>query len=423
MSAIRREAARGNIIELTRIDGEDVAILDSKVEVKTGVVVFDFDKTNRKPAVRANEFATLLRDPLLATALSGCTNMEQRKNVLRPFCATGYKVDFFASDPTPTQAPEPEPEPVAPPQGSPTATIDTSDLVTQAQLQSALVRQNNELASEIERLEHELRTLAPTVIQVGSNEPVTFGAGELVHEAAPQIIEDMEDGLHVYMTGGPGTGKSRLAMTVYRALGFSEDDVVIFPVSNMDQKNSLLGWRLPTTGEYIKGPLHHAFEGRPVMLEELDSGNGASMTATNNVLDSPYVTFPDGTTMRRPDKLFILGAGNTTGKGGDMMFLRNQMDGATRNRWVFHFVDYDRNIERGVVAPILGDRTDAWLNHCWSIREALSGERVVFSTRNITAGAKMLRRGRDIATITERALLPGESRDIVAKSGALNFRA
>lgn len=408
-------AARGTIVELTMHDGREVAVLRDydATEVRDGIVTIDFVKGQSRPAIRANEVATLLRDPHLANLLAPCKNMDERKAVLIPLAHQGYRVQDFLLDP------EPEPEPVAPPQGSPPVSADIAEALDQ--LRARIDTVDGTLAMEIAALGRKVDTLAPTVISVAGHEPVTFEPGELVHESTAEVIESLEDGLHPYLTGEPGTGKSRLVYTAAKALGFSPDDIVIFPVSNMDQKGSLLGWTLPTTGEYVKGPLHHAFEGKLTALEELDAGNGAAMTAINIVLDAPYVTFPNGETLERPDRLFIIGCGNTVGKGGDMMFLRNQMDAATRNRWVFHHVTYDRNIERAVVTPILGEGAEAWLQHCWGIRERLEGERIVFSTRNIRHGALQLRRGRPIESIVESALLPGESADIVRKSGALNF--
>lgn len=410
--------ARGSIIELCVQDGREVALLDSTTEP---VVTLDFVRGQPLPSVRANEVATLLRDPFLANALKGCRNMEQRKAVLLPIAQQGYKVEDALATPPASPPPVATPAPAATPGATP-ADFDPSEFVTKVEhnrLADTIATVDGTLGMAITALSTKIDTLAPTVISIGVNEPVTFPADEIIHEAAVEIIEDMADGMHVYMTGEPGTGKSRLAVTVAKALGFADDDIVIFPVSNMDQKNSLMGYNLPTTGEYQRGPLYDAFQGKFVVLEELDAGNGAAMTATNIALDAPYVTFPNGETLERPDQVFIIGAGNTTGKGGDMMFLRNQMDAATRNRWVFHHVTYDRNLERQVISPILGDLTERWLTYCWAIREAVEGERVVFSTRNIRHGAMMLRRGRDIGSIVERALLPGESTDIVRKSGAL----
>jgi cobaltochelatase CobS len=243
----------------------------------------------------------------------------------------------------------------------------------------------------------------------------------LVHEECPSVIESLEDGLHPYLTGSPGTGKSRMVATIAKAFGFAPERTHFFPVSNMDQKNSVQGFIRPTDGVFQPGPGYHAYKGDLVFFDELDAGNGSAMNALNVLLDSPFVTFPNGETLERPEHLFIIGAGNTVGKGGDMMFLRNQMDAATRNRWVFHHVDYDRNIERAVVTAILGDLADRWLNFCWGVRERLEGERVVFSTRNIRHGALQVRRGHTIESIVASALLPGESDDIVRKSGALNW--
>lgn len=455
MTVAKRQPARGNIVRLTTIDYRDksgtlhpdveVAILDDD-----SMLAIEYDRSRSMPAVRANEVDTLHRDPFLRDALAGCKNMEQRQSVLLPLAKQGYAVSatnsractphgtidcWMCNAPAPT---DPTPEPVAAPVAAPAAfdPTDPNGFITKPEHNRDLTQVLNESAREFERIEATIESvsrdvgslavaidgLRPTVIQIGASEPVTLPAGELVHEATQGVIEDMEDGLLVYLTGAPGVGKSRMAATIAKSFGFTEENTHYFSVSNMDQKNSLLGYNSPLDGTFQPGPLYWAMKGHFVFLDEMDAANGAAWTATNAVTDAPFVTFPNGETIQRPERLFILGAGNTTGKGGDMLFLRNQMDAASRNRWVFHHIDYDRNIERSIVDSILGQRATAWLDHCWLIRDALASERVIFSTRNIVAGAKMLRRGRDITTITERALLPGESADIVRKSHALTFQ-
>lgn len=431
----KREAARGVIDALkTTSDGVPVAVL---ADGTTLAIVYD--KARPMPAVRANEVDTLHRDPYLRDLLAPCRNMEQRQSVLLPLAKQGYivstinsractrhgKIDCWMCEPTPSVTPEPEPvasepepEPVAEPVALSAEPIDLSEYAKVVDL----VAVERSMGEVIRDLAEQIAKQAPTVIQIAGREPVTLPAGALVHEATKAVIEDMEDGMHVYLTGAPGVGKSRMAATIAKSFGFADEDIHFFSCSNMDQKNSLLGFIRPTDGVFVPGPIYWAWKCKFVFIDEMDAGTGSALVAVNAGLDSPYLTFPNGETLQRPEQLFILAAGNTLGKGGDMMFMRNQMDAATRNRWVFHHVDYDRNIERQVVEPILGERTNAYLRHVWQVRENLEGERVVFSTRNIVAGAKMLRRGRDIETIVERALLPGESADIVRKSGALAFR-
>ena len=100
------------------------------------------------------------------------------------------------------------------------------------------------------------------------------------------------------------------------------------------------------TGKPVHTELRRAWENGGVFLcDEIDAGNANVLATLNALLSQPIAAFPDGMVARHQNFAF-LAAGNTTGAGADMKFVgRNQLDGATLDRFVFVFWEYDEDFE------------------------------------------------------------------------------
>jgi hypothetical protein len=123
---------------------------------------------------------------------------------------------------------------------------------------------------------------------------------------------------------------------------------------------------------------------------------GEAVLATlNGLLSQPIAAFPDGMIPRHEGFVFIA-AGNTTGAGADMKFVgRNQLDGATLDRFVFVFWEIDEDYE----IYVAGDDQREWTHYVQKCRRAAAScgvtENVVFATpRASINGARALRRGK-----------------------------
>ncbi len=80
------------------------------------------------------------------------------------------------------------------------------------------------------------------------------------------------------------------------------------------------------------------------LCDEIDAGNANVLATLNALLSQPIAAFPDGM-VERHENFAFLAAGNTTGAGADMKFVgRNQLDGATLDRFVFVFWEYDEEL-------------------------------------------------------------------------------
>jgi MoxR-like ATPase len=114
---------------------------------------------------------------------------------------------------------------------------------------------------------------------------------------------------------------------------------------------------------------------------------------------------------RHPDFICIA-AGNTYGTGADRQYVgRNQLDGATLDRFVFLDWDYDEDLELEI-AP---DRT--WTQHVQSVRKAVQKLKVrhIVSMRASIKGGKMLAAGQPLSRIKQTILWKGLSLEEISK--------
>ena len=178
----------------------------------------------------------------------------------------------------------------------------------------------------------------------------------------------------------------------------------------------LLGFN-DATGKPVHTELRKAWEHGGVFLcDEMDAGNANVLATLNALLSQPIAAFPDGM-IPRHDAFVFIAAGNTTGAGADMKFVgRNQLDGATLDRFVFVFWEIDEDFELFVA----GEDQQEWTRYVQKCRRAAAAtgitENVVFATpRASINGAKALRRGKLSRLQVEQALLWGR---LSAEDGA-----
>jgi cobaltochelatase CobS len=186
--------------------------------------------------------------------------------------------------------------------------------------------------------------------------------------------------------GPAGSGKSYAAQSIAKALGLP---FYFQPVGSQTTKFDLLGY-LDATGSYITTHLRQAFEfGGVFLLDEVDAGNPNVLTVINGLLENGHGSFPDRIVERHPDFVMIAAA-NTYGRGADRLYVgRNQIDGATLDRFDCVDWDYDEELETS-----LSGNAD-WTKKVQSIRQAVSDlkEKLIVSPRASMKGAQLLAAG------------------------------
>ncbi len=210
---------------------------------------------------------------------------------------------------------------------------------------------------------------------------------------------------NIFLVGPAGSGKNTI---VEKIAEIFERSFFTIPVGLNTSKADLLGY-MSASGTYVTTPLRQAFEcGGVCLIDEIDSGNPNVLTCLGALTANSYAGFPDGL-VKRHDDFILFAAGNTFGLGADMQYVgRLQLDGATRDRFVFKQVPYDEQLEK-VLAP-----NKEWYDRVIAFRNAVShlGERVIVSPRATIKGGYLANAGIPFDVIADEVIFRGVNADV-----------
>jgi cobaltochelatase CobS len=243
------------------------------------------------------------------------------------------------------------------------------------------------------------------------------------HPVFPKVLKLVAAGLNVLLVGPAGCGKTKLGEQVAEALAREFGTLHCTAGASESQ---LLGWLLPVAEggrfEYVPSQFARLYEqGNSVfLLDEIDAADPNMLLVINGALANGHLHIPQrhkAPAITRGKDVAIIGAANTFGTGADMVYAgRNQLDGATLDRWYVVEMDYDAQLERQVIGD---DREDKQLGE-WilGVREKSRAAKLrrVVSTRMIQKAVAARRAGVDVAEI-KHDLLAGWTRDELAKVG------
>ena len=222
----------------------------------------------------------------------------------------------------------------------------------------------------------------------------------LFHYLFEDILKSVAQGLHCYIAGPAGAGKTMLALQVAQAL-----EINFYATGALDSPYKLSGF-IDASGQYRETSFRKAFEqGGLFLFDEVDASSANALMFFNAALSNDWCDFPDGMIKRHPEFVTIACA-NTYGTGRDRMYVgRNQLDAATLDRFTMFDMGYDKLLERKVA----GD--DDWVHTVQVYRAAAEkmNMRVVISPRASINGAKTLRAGFSREQALERHVFKGLS--------------
>jgi cobaltochelatase CobS len=231
---------------------------------------------------------------------------------------------------------------------------------------------------------------------------------------------------NLFLTGPMGSGKSTLARHIAEAFGVACETTSL---SDSTSEAAVFGRVIPNVSDgstsYVESPFMRMYRNGGVWLgDEMDAADSNTLVALNAALANGSVTIPStGVVVERHEQFVCVAAANTYGTGADRIYVgRNQLDGATMDRYVGAMieVDYDRALERSLARGIMGEErehdADVFVEAAWRIRERVSEHKLrrAVSTRFVRNGACLLRAGwtqRD----TFDQLLTGWAADELAK--------
>lgn len=233
-----------------------------------------------------------------------------------------------------------------------------------AALQASSVPETRVREIALEMIGDELKKVPVKNHKIKFNDGAPIEFDGILHGMATDIAEAIVSGFHNIMVVGPaGSGKtflfSQVAKILQKQMGWDESDYKASMSCAPGQTESMfIGRMIPslTTGtESYHGTnltrLYGKECGGAFLFDEISNSEPTVMNLVNSMIAlDGHVTLPDGRILERPPKMVIFAADNTWGQGGDRLYIRNQLDAATLDRFTGakFYMDYDEKLERAI---------------------------------------------------------------------------
>lgn len=225
---------------------------------------------------------------------------------------------------------------------------------------------------------------------------------EVTHEKFEEVLKFVELNEPVMLVGPAGTGKNVICKQIAKILNLE------FYFSNaVTQEYKLTGF-IDANGNYQETQFYKAFKnGGVFMLDEIDASIPEVLIILNAAIANRYFDFPNGKIEAHPD-FRVIAAGNTFGQGASYTYVgRNQLDGASLDRFALVNVDYSPKIEESLtndqelitfIREFRKACNDAGINH-------------IASYRSITRIDKMMKVSNDLTEILRSCLTKNLEKD------------
>ena len=196
---------------------------------------------------------------------------------------------------------------------------------------------------------------------------------EVTHEELETVAKFVMADEPVFLVGPAGTGKNVIAHQISKLLGLT-----FYTTNAVTQEFKLTGF-IDAMGRYHETEFYKAFtKGGLFFLDEMDGSIAEALLILNGAIANRYFDFPTGRVDAHPD-FRVISAGNTYGHGASYQYVgRNQLDGASLNRFAVVEIGYSPAIEMSMTQDtellnfIRDFRKvcfDAQINHIVSYRE------------------------------------------------------
>lgn len=259
----------------------------------------------------------------------------------------------------------------------------------------------NKLIADVKEFVDKTYGKLPTTIEIvqGTKKKDVDG---LFHKNFNKILQIVGQKIPLMLIGPAGSGKNHTLEQVAQAL-----DLPFYFSNSITQEYKLTGF-IDAGGIYHETEFYKAFTtGGLFFFDEIDASCAESLIIINAALANGYFDFPNGRVNAHED-FRVVAAANTFGTGADMIYVgRNQLDGATLDRFATMEFDYDENIEKTISAD------DELYRFIISVRNAIKKRRLRFvvSMRATINASKMLQAGIDKETIVKSVITKSMTKD------------
>lgn len=177
------------------------------------------------------------------------------------------------------------------------------------------------------------------------------------HEQVPQLLRLIGRGLHVYMYGAAGGGKTHAACQALQAV-CGHAAVITMPGITAGK---LFGFT-DAGGRYVHTAFVDAYtSGGGIVLDELDRALPQVASALNSVLENRRATF-NGEEVQMHENFRLVATGNTDMRGANRTYTGAQpQDLATAARFRFMVWRYDNKLESALTSAVIPESAAAAL--------------------------------------------------------------
>lgn len=174
---------------------------------------------------------------------------------------------------------------------------------------------------------------------------------ERTNKVFDRVVKLAAKNRNIMLVGPAGCGKTTLAQQIAKALGRKFG---MIQGSAGASEAQLIGRLLPADGgafEYRSSPFVDLYEGGEAvfLLDEFDAFDANMLLTANAATANGFFTIDirhGNTTVTKGENVTIIATANTFGTGADPVYSgRNQLDGATLDRFKIIEMDYDRDLE------------------------------------------------------------------------------
>lgn len=282
------------------------------------------------------------------------------------------------------------------------------DNAQQATIDAQLQSLEERLADTVVRQEQHTTSLVPVCTRVEIVLPeTTVQTDGLFHQSMPDLLFNIQLGVHTYLPGTPGTGKSHAAAQAAQALGWEFGSISFGPQT---PESRLVGGMVadgkffePMLIQLIRHAMANPDSGAVMCLDEMDNGHPGVQATLNSLLANGWMTAPNGDHLVIGQNLVFIACANTFGTGPTAEFSgRNKLDAATLDRFAYLPWEIDLGLEEALVRRFFADDNQQVASHWLDVwRTARSnvqahGLKLFVTPRGAQAGARMVAAGRSV---------------------------